>query len=49
MILALRATAMPAGKGPPFGVTAAAALNKQLPGFRCPATPDCVDGVQVAG
>jgi hypothetical protein len=49
MILALRTAAMPAGTGPPFGVTAATALNKQLSGFRCPASLNRINGAQMAG
>jgi len=49
MILALRATAMPTGAGPPFGVIAFGAVHKELSGLRCSALPDCFDGAQVAG
>jgi len=47
MILTLRATAVPAGMGPPHGVIAFGAVHEQLTRRRRPAASDCIDGVQV--
>ncbi len=49
MVLALWATAMAAGTGLPYCMTAVTALHEQLAGFRCPAPADRIDGAQMAG
>lgn len=49
MILALWAAAMSTGAGLPGGMTAARALDEQLAGLWCPATPDGLDGPQMTG
>jgi hypothetical protein len=49
MVLALWAAAMSTGAGSLNGMTAVRALDEQLSGLRCPATPDGLDGSQVIG
>jgi hypothetical protein len=49
MILALRAAAVPTGAGALGCMTAVRALDEQLAGLGCPATPDGLEGPQVSG
>jgi hypothetical protein len=49
MILALWADAVPTGAGSLDFMTAVRALDEQLAGLGCPATPYGLDGSQVSG
>jgi len=49
MILALGATAMPAGAGSPLGIMALGAMEEDLPGLGFTALADCLYGAEMAG